>query len=348
MHLTHLTAMSISLLAASLHAASDWATLPDLLTSRSGVGAAVDPFGQIYAIGGHHKPNCGDSGTTIASVEVFNGTSWTFGPDLNVPRHHGAVVQSAGFIYAIGGATGSGSTAICERLDTLDPSAVWDIEAVPPLPIPLFAPGATVDSAGRVWVVGGQHGASESAACFVFDPARAELGWVEGPPLTHARHSLGFVCASDGFLYAIGGTSYGAHRTVVERIDPIHSPDQWEQLQDIPYAPSEQGYAVAGADGRIYLPGGWLPGCTDRTLRFDPRDGNWDVMSARLSLARSNIAVAIDEQGRIICIGGDCCESYSRVEALDTQPCPADFNADGAVNTLDFIAFLNTWAAGCP
>ncbi|MCC7389302.1 MAG: hypothetical protein IT431_11085 [Phycisphaerales bacterium] len=27
-------------------------------------------------------------------------------------------------------------------------------------------------------------------------------------------------------------------------------------------------------------------------------------------------------------------------------PCPADFNADGLVDTRDFLAFLNAWAAG--
>ena len=25
----------------------------------------------------------------------------------------------------------------------------------------------------------------------------------------------------------------------------------------------------------------------------------------------------------------------------------ADFNGDGAINTQDFIAYLNAWAAGC-
>jgi hypothetical protein len=29
-------------------------------------------------------------------------------------------------------------------------------------------------------------------------------------------------------------------------------------------------------------------------------------------------------------------------------PCPADFNGDGSVNTLDVLGFLNAWAAGDP
>ncbi len=30
------------------------------------------------------------------------------------------------------------------------------------------------------------------------------------------------------------------------------------------------------------------------------------------------------------------------------DPCPADFNGDGFVNTLDFLAFLNAFNTGCP
>ena len=29
------------------------------------------------------------------------------------------------------------------------------------------------------------------------------------------------------------------------------------------------------------------------------------------------------------------------------QPCPADFNGDGVVNTQDVLRFLNAWVAGC-
>jgi len=30
------------------------------------------------------------------------------------------------------------------------------------------------------------------------------------------------------------------------------------------------------------------------------------------------------------------------------EPCPADFNEDGTVNTIDVLKFLNAWNAGCP
>jgi hypothetical protein len=36
------------------------------------------------------------------------------------------------------------------------------------------------------------------------------------------------------------------------------------------------------------------------------------------------------------------------IRADTTPPCGADFNGDGAVNTLDVLAFLNAWSAGDP
>ena len=33
---------------------------------------------------------------------------------------------------------------------------------------------------------------------------------------------------------------------------------------------------------------------------------------------------------------------------LNPSPCPVDCNGDTVVNTLDFIAFLNAFVAGCP
>jgi hypothetical protein len=36
------------------------------------------------------------------------------------------------------------------------------------------------------------------------------------------------------------------------------------------------------------------------------------------------------------------------IRADTTPPCSADFNGDGAVNTLDVLAFLNAWNAGDP
>ncbi len=36
------------------------------------------------------------------------------------------------------------------------------------------------------------------------------------------------------------------------------------------------------------------------------------------------------------------------IRADTTPPCSADFNGDGAVNTLDVLAFLNAWSAGDP
>ena len=36
-----------------------------------------------------------------------------------------------------------------------------------------------------------------------------------------------------------------------------------------------------------------------------------------------------------------------RVEVIECDDCRADFNGDGAVNSQDFVAFLNDFVAGC-
>lgn len=37
-------------------------------------------------------------------------------------------------------------------------------------------------------------------------------------------------------------------------------------------------------------------------------------------------------------------DQLAALDPADCPPCPADFNADGRVDTQDFIAFIHTWA----
>ena len=47
-------------------------------------------------------------------------------------------------------------------------------------------------------------------------------------------------------------------------------------------------------------------------------------------------------------IGSSVAPPFLMTMAPGPNPCPPDFNGDGTVNTLDFLAFLNAWSAGCP
>ena len=41
-------------------------------------------------------------------------------------------------------------------------------------------------------------------------------------------------------------------------------------------------------------------------------------------------------------------EAGTRMDVIEAAACPADFNGDGAVNTMDVLAFLNAWVSGEP
>ncbi len=59
-------------------------------------------------------------------------------------------------------------------------------------------------------------------------------------------------------------------------------------------------------------------------------------------------ATAIDrgDAGPDNAYGAGFLDAWGAVRAARDAACPADFNRDGAVNTLDVLAFLNAWSAG--
>jgi len=72
--------------------------------------------------------------------------------------------------------------------------------------------------------------------------------------------------------------------------------------------------------------------------------------------------VAVDAQGLVTLAGAQAFSNTGEINGVSTSidgsatlvalgqapACIADFNADGAVNTLDVLAFLNAWSAGDP
>ncbi|MCW5775065.1 MAG: agmatine deiminase family protein [Phycisphaeraceae bacterium] len=65
---------------------------------------------------------------------------------------------------------------------------------------------------------------------------------------------------------------------------------------------------------------------------------NWVIPNVNTSKARIRIIVHDFE--------GNTGTGYSAADFTIGNPCPADFNGDTVVNTLDFVAFLNAFSAG--
>ena len=80
---------------------------------RNCVGVATHA-GKIYAVGGHDD----DSGKSLDTVEVWNGTSWKMlDAKMNQRRRELAVVVHNNHLFAIGGVAGLKSLNTCEWLD---------------------------------------------------------------------------------------------------------------------------------------------------------------------------------------------------------------------------------------
>lgn len=338
----------------SAHAnAADWAFAPGLNEPRQTFAAAVDECGNIWVLGGWNRTGGCSSGTgpMADSVEklAFDGSSyaaqWELTPIVmpTTRRNHSAVV-SRGFIYVLGGGDFGAEFPLAQvdRFDTL--SGTWSSIAVPAMTEPRFDGAAITDSLGRIWSIGGQpNNASFSDVVTIFDPARPELGWQTGPSLNQVRARCGCVLDRKGRIYVIGGYATGIHVQTVERIDPC-SESTWTVLpESLPEPTTNDDPAVLGADGRIYVVGGWKAHYwIDRVLRLDPENGVWETWSP-LAEPRDLIRVVLGHDDYIYAIGGEVpgCVSTANVEKLYTGQLPCDINGDADVNGLDIQPFVD-------
>ncbi len=338
-----------------VHAAPpSWETAPPLSMARTVAAACTAPCGDIYVVGGA-------GAETSVEILVFDGSAyaeaWIEGPSLNTPRHGIALARVGTFIYAIGGfdSTAENLLTSVERLDITDVSSGW--ETLPSdqwLNVPRSTPGVAVDDFGRIYVFGGHTDKGfgyGSPSAERFDPANPADGWTMICDMQEARAELGSASDSLGRVYAIGGSGppNGVHLTTVERMDPCSGSCDWTSVASMPGPASNNDRAVTGADGNIYVAGGWLPNPTGRTIRYLPDRDEWQDLPDLIE-ARSRPAMALGRDGFIYAIAGDTGGGHlSSVERLDTNPpCRADIDGNGTIDADDFFAYLDLFVLGCP
>lgn len=330
-----------------------WETKPLLDVGSQRARACTTPNGDIYVFGGSQSSQLA-RGEKLTFDGVGYASAWTPVADMPVARSDFALVCVGDFIYAIGGNTpGESATATVDRYEIA--TDVWDSVTVPDLAIGRTLIGATTDCYGRIWVGGG---ASTTGTILdsveIYDPAVPGGGWIAGPSLNNARLAHSFVTDEDGSIYAIGGQdSSSGHLASIERFVPAVG---WELLVvALPAPVSNTDLSVLGADGMIYIAGGWLPGFTDRVLRFDPVLETF-VACVPMSQSLNHVALTLGANGRIFRIGGEASffTGERTVECLDTLPsvCSADITGplgvpDGTVNVTDLLLLLASWGL-CP
>jgi len=127
--------------------------------------------------------------------------------------------------------------------------------------------------------------------------------------------------------------------------------------QDITDAGDFQAADISD-DGGIVVGAIDHDGTRTRAVIWDPDNGVRllsDVLEGVHGLDLSDwilyTATAVSRDGRVV--AGSCHFDGTNydvgyVAVLEPPPCLADFNRDGAVNTLDVLAFLNAWTADDP
>lgn len=185
-----------------------WTELPPLQHGRAASAAAV--FGDtLMVFGGQANKEL------VAPTELFDGTTWTQGADLPVPREHLAAVSDGGYVYAVGGRELSSdeNTGAFERFDPS--SGKW--ESLPDMPTPRGSYGATVVD-GRIVAVGGEMPTRVLPTTEMFDIASGK--WTELAPLATPVHGQ-VVAAVGDTIYVIGGANRPTHEGAVATVEAL-------------------------------------------------------------------------------------------------------------------------------
>lgn len=185
-------------------------------------------------------------------------------------------------------------------LDAGPSAASWT--ALAPMPTDRIDHGAAVDSAGRLYVVGGINETSGLLSSIeMYLPSRN--AWSNLGSLPEERDALSAVMVGDK-LYVIGGRigSPAQPTTSVLIYDVVQG--RWTLGPSLP-KPRAAGAAALGPDGYLYSFGGNQVGSSDgEVYRCLPGASPWVTLPGRLSSRRASPASAVGPDGTLYVLGG--------------------------------------------
>jgi N-acetylneuraminic acid mutarotase len=264
----------------------------------------------IVAVGGFliYRSTTGGSPTPTpsGSPTAAAQTGWRLGAASPFPvqQLHAAVLD--GKIWLAGGLTGN-SEATDKATDKTEyydlASSKW--HAGPGLPFAVHH-AMLVSYQGKLWLIGGFQPsgpnleAAASNKVLFLDPAKG--GWVEAPPLHHARAAGAAVVVGNEIVVA-GGRTGGQHPGEVKQTE-IFNGKSWHDAPNIP-VPGDHLGAVTDGTFLYTLGGRTLEASTNNNAvqRFDPATGQWTQLT-HLPVANSDMGAAY-VGGQLITFGGE-------------------------------------------
>lgn len=227
----------------------------------------------------------------------------------------------------------------------------------------LYIPGESWNTEWPLALVQGSHNNAGRADCLIRNPGNGNgaIGYLVEPGQYLETNAIGpdrwmrialvsnFMQTNQTDIYIdgslLGSTNSDWHYNSVDPTDPLFGDGEpvepadwaaWGQFPS-PWALSSGNYP--GSQGPTPLASTLGLFCDLGDSQFGPGGRSEKAYLANLYFADDMLTAA-----EIAALGG--VDAAGIVFTAD--PCLADFNADGTVNTQDFLAFLNAWVAGDP
>jgi hypothetical protein len=268
------------------------------------------------------------SGVLLAAVACADATRPRL-PAIDVvyplldARADPAVAQLAdGRIFIAGGGLQDGS--LLATAEVIDPSTGTSHHAACPLHIPRRRAVAVTLADGRVLILGGDTGnLLMLLQTELYDPATE--CFTDGPVMLERRASIGTaVRLQDGRVLVVKGAPLVRPPPAggAELYDPAKN--AFTLIDRDLGKETDVGAVAQLSDGHVLLVGGDevpAPGPTaipsDRVVLFDPVTSACTELATRLSLAREDMALAPDDQGGALVVGGGTGIATDLVERYD-------------------------------
>jgi N-acetylneuraminic acid mutarotase len=202
------------------------------------------------------------------------------------------------------------------------------------MPTPRFYLGAAAGSDGGIYAIGGEDNVHILSVVEKYTPSTNT--WQSVAPLPIPVTGVSVTAGLDGRIYAIGGlTDQDTVSGAVQVYDPSAPTPAWTSVAPLP-VPVFWAAATTGADGRIYVVGGYpttqgsQPGVNTVQI-YDPVSNSWSI-AAPISVPRYVLAAATGPDGRVYALpGGSVSGTINVVEAYSAS-----------TNAWTTVASLNT------
>jgi hypothetical protein len=189
-----------------------------MLFARYGASAVLLSSGWVLIAGG-----LGASNSLPAVAELYEGTSFTYGPSLNVPRFGAsATLLNSGKVLVAGGSTCSLPGCPTNAAEIYDPVANTFTLVAGGMTIPRFSHSATLTTNGEVFVAGGYSSCAstctEEESTEIYDPVAGTFSASQPFTTALAGHTGNLI--QNGNVLLVGGIDAGVTLSADEWYQP--------------------------------------------------------------------------------------------------------------------------------